>query len=434
MAPRLAHKKSRRGCQRCKARKVKCDEVHPTCGGCTRHNVPCTFDDPFISSNNGHNSTDVHRNGNVSPEDKSASASSQPSAVSPHGPESPYADLEDIDKAFTPDERRRLELRLLHHFMTIVTFTFPSSNEPQFREMWNVDVVRLSFQHDFLHNAILAIASLHILSEPGGRGIFYYAHDEDVRSVARVTNAAMSSLPSEIDYEKAHRIYLNLAVRQQRQAVINLCSQNADAILLSALLLQYQALKLLPSQESKATYAPPLQWLQMTRAIGTIAAAAKPIIPPGSILEFMDKTNDEPDFKNQEGLFKFDHPFHALLDYDSPTEPIEARNTYRLALAYVGRVYQALLDKDPPRVLSRWMLFLPIVIPRHFISLVEQGRPRALAILAHAFAMAKAVDEHWWFRGVADREVNGILSILPPEWQWAMEWPLSMAGMRSTAE
>ncbi|KAH0267417.1 hypothetical protein KCU91_g10111, partial [Aureobasidium melanogenum] len=41
--PRLNHKKSRAGCQRCKARRVKCDEVKPACGGCNRHNVPCVY-------------------------------------------------------------------------------------------------------------------------------------------------------------------------------------------------------------------------------------------------------------------------------------------------------------------------------------------------------------------------------------------------------
>ena len=417
---------------------MKCDEVHPTCGGCARHNVPCTFDDPFISSTNGHDSIDARRDGNLKPENNSTFDSSQPSPAALHGPKSPYADLEDIDKAFTPDERRRLELRLLHHFMTIVSYTFPASNEPSFREMWNVDAVRLAFKHDFLHNAILAIASLHILSDSGGSGTFY-ALDEDVMSVTRVTNASRSTLPGEFDCEKAHRIYLNLAVRQQREALVKLSSQNADAVFVSALLLQYQALKLLPSHPASATYAPPLQWLQMTKAIGTIVFAAKPIISPGSIMEFMDKTNNEPDFRNREELFRFNHPFHALLDYDAYPEPpgpdaIEAKNTYRLTLAYVARVYDGLLEKEPPRLLGRRLLCLPVVIPGQFINLVEEGRPRALAILAHHFALAKAVDEHWWFRGTADREVNGIKSILPPEWQWAMEWPISMAGISSTAE
>jgi len=42
-APRLYHKKSRTGCQRCKARRVKCDEKRPTCSGCNRHGMPCIY-------------------------------------------------------------------------------------------------------------------------------------------------------------------------------------------------------------------------------------------------------------------------------------------------------------------------------------------------------------------------------------------------------
>ncbi|KFY62677.1 hypothetical protein V497_02282, partial [Pseudogymnoascus sp. VKM F-4516 (FW-969)] len=50
MPPRRSHKKSRAGCQRCKLRKVKCDEAHPICGNCTKHGVPCDFDDPTALS------------------------------------------------------------------------------------------------------------------------------------------------------------------------------------------------------------------------------------------------------------------------------------------------------------------------------------------------------------------------------------------------
>ncbi|KAI1476630.1 hypothetical protein F4774DRAFT_427938 [Daldinia eschscholtzii] len=38
---RRPHKKSRSGCQNCKNRRVKCDEVKPTCGGCTRFSLHC---------------------------------------------------------------------------------------------------------------------------------------------------------------------------------------------------------------------------------------------------------------------------------------------------------------------------------------------------------------------------------------------------------
>ena len=49
MPPRLSHTKSRRGCNRCKKRRVKCDEVHPTCGACRRHNVVCEYGLPSES-------------------------------------------------------------------------------------------------------------------------------------------------------------------------------------------------------------------------------------------------------------------------------------------------------------------------------------------------------------------------------------------------
>ncbi|KAG6356860.1 hypothetical protein INS49_014734 [Diaporthe citri] len=43
VGPRLYHKKSRMGCLRCKARRVKCDEAHPVCSGCSRHMVECVY-------------------------------------------------------------------------------------------------------------------------------------------------------------------------------------------------------------------------------------------------------------------------------------------------------------------------------------------------------------------------------------------------------
>ncbi|BCS03226.1 Zn(II)2Cys6 transcription factor domain-containing protein [Aspergillus luchuensis] len=43
MPPRLNHRKSTRGCRRCKARKVKCSETRPKCQHCNRHNLPCEY-------------------------------------------------------------------------------------------------------------------------------------------------------------------------------------------------------------------------------------------------------------------------------------------------------------------------------------------------------------------------------------------------------
>ncbi|KAI0445776.1 hypothetical protein F4803DRAFT_506387 [Xylaria telfairii] len=42
VARRRPHRKSRNGCDLCKKRKVKCDEVKPVCGGCVRFCLVCT--------------------------------------------------------------------------------------------------------------------------------------------------------------------------------------------------------------------------------------------------------------------------------------------------------------------------------------------------------------------------------------------------------
>lgn len=416
MAPRLAHKKSRRGCQRCKARKVKCDEIHPVCTNCSRHAVKCEYGDPFVRASNGSDNLSSLSN------DRALSSS----APSPHGPDSPYTDLEDIDHAFTPDERRLLELRLLYYFTTVVVNTF--SNGP-FRQVWSVDSPRLGFEHPFLLNAIFAISSLHMVCNVGETPRIY-SDDEKIDVVAKAINRPKFSLGN-VDHAKVHRIYLNLAIRTQREAVSCLNPHNADAVFLASVLLSYQALRLLPDSSSPNVYLPPTQWLRMSNAIASVIRATSPLVQEGSVVDMVRTTQLEPDFRDQAAIFNPQHrkPFEALLDWSSNPEPdldVDTQTTYEKTLAYIGGVWQAILNKEAPDALFRRFASLGILVPAQFAAFLEQGRPRALAILAHHFAMAKAADEHWWLHSVADREVNGIRSVLPAEWQWAMEWPLSL--------
>jgi hypothetical protein len=417
MAPRLAHKKSRRGCQRCKARKVKCDEIHPVCTNCSRHGVTCEYGDPFVRPSNGTDplSSLSHNR-----------ASQASSTNSPNGPDSPYTDLEEIDHAFTPDERRLFELRLLHHYTTVVTKTF--SFEP-FLQVWDLDSVRLGFEHPFLLNAIFSISSLHLVCD-AGESSPVYSGDERTRSVAKAIERPKYSFGN-INHAKAHRIYLNLAVRTQREAISSLDPNNADAIFLTSVLLSYQSLKLLPDSPSPNVYLPPTQWLRMSSAISSLVQAARLLVREGSVIDMIRTHHVQPDFRDQAAIFNPQNikPFEALLDWSRYPEPdldLESKTTYERTLAYIGGVWQAILNKEETHILFRRLVSLGILVPTQFASFLDQGRPRALAILAHHFAMAKAAEGHFWLRGIADREVNGIRSVLPAKWQWAMEWPLSI--------
>ena len=118
--------------------------------------------------------------------------------------------------------------------------------------------------------------------------------------------------------------------------------------------------------------------------------------------------------------------FVALLDWEKYLEPgfdEDTQKVYEKAVAYVASCWRGILNNETPRVIFRRIMALGIRVPPRFIDFIEQRRPRALAILAHQFAMAKVADDHWLFRGFAKREVEGIGGLLPHSWRWAMEWP-----------
>ena len=417
MTSRLGYKKSRKGCQRCKARRVKCDENYPECSNCTKHGVVCEYirDVP------------IRKEKLQPPTEKSTTF---PTLASPVHLPSPYSNVEEMENVLEADARRALELRLLHHFMTIVTYTFPACDQQRFRDIWTIDAIRSGFQHPSLLNAILAISALHLLADQ--RSMTYlYARDADQLAVDRLSKTAFNTdTVQNEDLARVHRLYLNTAIRQQREAISNLTSSNSDAVFMTSLLLSYQALRLIPDQQT-SMYTPPVHWLRMCKAVASTAEAARPIIPKDSIMARLLSYLTEPDLRNEMTMFNpaYRKPFETLLDwtrYPEPSLDPEVQKAYERTLAYVGGTYNALLNKEAPRIMIRRIICIGILIPTRFIELLEEGRPRALVILAHHLAISQAVEEHWWFHGVADRVVKGTQSILPDEWQWAMAWPLSM--------
>lgn len=438
MAPRLSHKKSRKGCTRCKTRKVKCTEEKPACLACVRHSLPCDYDretQPDRSTSRSRMSN-THRSAPAEKLGVSTASAGKSSSVL--GPTSPYS-LEDDVEAPNSDHftRRLLELRLLHHYTTVVARTMPASKgdaqtnpSHDIRSLYVADTVEYGFEYPFLLNTIFALAALHktrsqphffrvpTQGEPGA----------EVAEIQTNPEATQVSKAAEVaKYARAHRIYLNMAIRQQREALADLNSANADAVCLTSVLLSIIALKLLP-EDATPHYSPPIQWLHMAHAISTVIQASLPFLPPHSIMRRV-MTHNEPDFNDKRNIFEFEHiqPFRAILDFSGNQASVsEEDSTYNLAVSYMAAIYRGIQANDPHRQIARRLASTGPVLPKLFVELVEQRRPKALVILAYIMCMIKYVDDYWFFHGMAEHEVYGIRSTLPNEWQWAMEWPAEM--------
>ena len=330
------------------------------------------------------------------------------------GPVSPY-DLNDAD--FDPGERRLLELQLLHHFIVVVSKTFPAYESPNLEDIWTTSAISFSFEHSFLLNAIFAISALHAAVE----GL------SDTRSPP----------PTRIpDYSKAHRIYLNQAVQEQRQALSALNTTNADAVGLTSILLSTVSAKLIPECRP-SIYTPPVQWLSMANAIATVVQATAPLLREDSLMRILPRLKF-PDFTDRAAIYnpEFLISFQPILDFDAASEDKdeERQEVYKKALTYIGGIERAIMKGDPTSQVCRRIMSFGPMMPRNFPFLLDQRRPRALLIVAHLMSMAKHVEQYWWFRGAAEREVYGIQSILPQEWQWAMNWPLEMLRTLTQAQ
>ena len=394
MPPKLNHTKSRAGCRRCKVRRVKCDETHPVCNNCSRHGVACEY----------------------------GTASSAASPIHPVA----HKKISHDESALDPDQRRLLELQLLHHFTTVVIFTFPASDSKANLAVWTEYGVGMSFEHPFLLNSILALSALHFVCILRGT-----AKDSTSNSPTFSKPQSIKSPVGTISPIKAHRMYLNLALKQHREAVDAINQNTANALLLSTILLSYQALGFTQDCDSDVSYSPPTHWLRLVKGIAEIARAIEPFVKDAPLTEFMARESGKPDLLDSDAIFNRDNcqPFLSLLNFTLFPEPDfdpEVKKTYEMTLAYIGGIYNDLRDRETDRVVFRRIFAMGLMVPEQFIDLIEQRRPRALAILAYYCSTLRAIDDTWIFRGMAEREVKGLQTILPAEWQWSLQWPQSM--------
>ncbi|KAF1983465.1 hypothetical protein K402DRAFT_396709 [Aulographum hederae CBS 113979] len=414
MPPWIGHKKSKAGCSNCKARKVKCDEVHPTCGACTRHDIPCTWGP---ASNSGLRS----RHSPYSNEEARRTPQSNVSST-PAGDASPPNQDPDLGLAETT-ERRLLELRLMSHYASNVHEFLPAAHG--IAHIFQQSIPVLALKHPFLLYALLAVSALHIKTT---RSI----KDEADSQEHRLTSIS----PAEMDQmTNAQTFYFNLALQKQREAVQSLNSDNADAACIATILISNQSFQLSETGSGSSSAVPPLRWLRLAHSTPVIINAAKDMLPAGSVtMNVIDNSRWEESHEDRDN----DENRNLLPDLlrdAAETEPEygpETQAAYGLALNYIGGNLRRIRSGASHQDMARRFSSFPPIMPVRFFELAEEGRPRALIVLAYLFCMMKIAEDEWYFHGVASRQVHGTMALLDSRWHEFMEWPLDYLRGKAT--
>ncbi|RKF64557.1 putative c6 transcription factor [Erysiphe neolycopersici] len=377
--PRLYHNKSRTGCQRCRARRVKCSETHPVCTSCNRHGVECLYDRGIGPS---HLSI------------KSSSRSSKKRASNNRlKTEINQAHVLHNECLELPENcsRRLLELRLLHNYIENTCHSLVACNNVSIDRTWQFDVPRMAFKQESLLQGIFSISALQLLR--------IAPEDRDLRAAQEA-------------YHSAATVAINVDIGCITQ-------ENISAIWFAQALFQ---INLFASLEGRVLepYTPPLKWLG-------IIENRRNMVPLPSNLSKLLCTNTVMVVLSNPGLENNDQIYSAfnrqsligllMLDRHEEMWDLEAQHAYERTLSYIGSIRKAILDGENNLVLAGRIVRFPLFAPVKFIRFVEKQHPRALAMLACFFFLAsKHTENIWWIGSTPLREFQAIQRILPSEW------------------
>jgi hypothetical protein len=283
----------------------------------------------------------------------------------------------------------------MHHFTAQTASTFSDQNDT--RTAWQVEIPTIAYESQYLMDAILAVSALHMRS-----------HSPNDQTLIRATHSYMASSINQ---------YSNLLSE-------GISAQNAEALFCTAALIAFQASAVRSVENQESQYVVPLAWFHSFQGVKTVVMASwhwlrsservSPIINSQPALSLNLDANRK--------LF-----FALLLDgledqlKSVPEElVVSTRQAYEHAVAFLHWAYQ--------KPLRNRILGFAATVSRRFVDLIAEHDPRALVIISCFFALTKTVDDVWWLKGVAKREVNGIFSLLPQEWWPKMEWPMKIAN------
>ncbi|OKL59035.1 hypothetical protein UA08_05592 [Talaromyces atroroseus] len=369
------HKKSKTGCGTCRSRRVKCDEVHPICGNCVRYGVECFYDRFKPGYQYRHNT--------------SSSSSPTPSNV-----------------ATSRSPRHLLELQLMSQFITKTVDSLPTSTQPELAKVWREDAPRLAMKHPALLDTIFALASLHLtLTQPSS------------------------------NCSDAHCQYMDSVLKAHREEIRNVTLSNADAVWFTSSLLRFTIFARLQERNIEP-YTLPGEWLSLMSMAGSTFRSIWTCVRenPGSeklvTMELFRASILAQEWHKQPDDVS-PRAFAHLLERAMPRDELEPwgseiSETYAQAVEALGNIKYAIDSKQATKYVTMRLAAYLGLLPPKFGQLVLDKQPRALVIFAHYFTLMADYTDVWTIGATPQREITGLSSLIPEDWQPLMHWPLSV--------
>ncbi|KAL5091171.1 hypothetical protein Trisim1_003485 [Trichoderma cf. simile WF8] len=404
------HKKSRSGCQNCKARKVKCDESRPVCRSCKLRKADCVYVDPQKPRHSAVVTTSAVWDSNSKSFGSRALAhhtksetttSTNPTSISSASSvlfSAPILSLAErysnqttsipAELLWCPVGIDMADMKALWFYATQTCGSFSIVANDGHKNIMRSLLVRFGSESPFLLDSIFALASLH-----------------------------MQRLNQQFDPKRALS-YRVKSLAGYRKAIEEANPGDFPALVANSLLLT--ALSSENFREPDGTHLYILDWLVVWKGIILVMdlVSKSTVVESGlNSLFFRPPTDVE----------KTAFIPRQLLQMVASITPSDFDYSFREAyvetLKYLGSLYVD-LAQGPSSMRSLRIITIFTYLPSQFIDIARMSQPRALVILAYFATFFKLVQwEVWWLEGVGDRTIRDICGHLDLEWQAFLQVP-----------
>ncbi|KAH7160405.1 hypothetical protein B0J13DRAFT_519816 [Dactylonectria estremocensis] len=418
--PRLGYKKSRRGCLRCKQRRVKCDENRP-CSACTRHGLECTYVESPSNPDRSVRSVSLTPSDSASAimasqdmmhpvtspldpaqqhtlrnSDVSSAAEPTPPDLSWNGTSDPfpYFDKFVTGPGSTDQSPWLTDLELMHHYTSSTFTTLPRAAELQ--QIWQIEIPRLSMSHAFLLHQVLAVSAHHQSQLHPER----YSHYSICASMHQNESiAGLRTALAQISEETCHEVFI-------ASSMLSICAFAAFS--------SYGGVSERPHIDDLVDV------FQLVRGMSKILDQYDDALHKGDLRSMFVQSGNCV-------------PAPLLIAVNERLQHLKMPATTHATTASIleKSISDVITWVENAMRLTAWSelrlcVSFPICLTEEFMDLFRQHHPGALTLIAHYCLVLHYTGlDHWYLRGWGRSIIDDIAATIDPNWRYALEWPLT---------
>ncbi|EGP83227.1 uncharacterized protein MYCGRDRAFT_77156 [Zymoseptoria tritici IPO323] len=401
---RRTHRKSRAGCIECKRRRIKCDEVKPSCGNCVRRTVTCRFRSNAPATRSEDASAATTPSQHTDPTIVQLSFDSTISTPTAHLIPS-TASTPPIPSAAGVEIPNLFHLELWHHWLTTACLTF--SDDDNRVGMWRETVPQLAVRHSYVAQLLLALSALHLARLQTVR-----------RALCMATSTALQS--SAID-----GMIDGLAASPD--------SDRTSSLFIAATLLCFCNLAKGPQDGQYLLYADTAEpeWLGLLQGVKSILAEHRHVLA-----DLSDEDGRAGDVEESVGpdlaLSGFSASFDKLkTSIESLRAEDESFAKYSRPVDDLQKCFDSAFwrqqGSDVIRVHSPAVFGWLYRLNAEYLKALQDGKPMALVIYAYYMVLFARLDRFWFVEGWVDHIMVDIQRRLHHTYKHWMEWPCLLA-------